>query len=219
MVLLSCALAAPLSPAFPVASVPFTAPRPEAFIPAGWALAGVSGAEERARSLAPGGTDTGDLMGDGRPDRVMVLEPASRVGAGAVAACAGCQADNWPRAVVVLEASGGGWLKLGVAGWGDATTSARIEAGQLVITSGRAVRGSEELRLAKYAVAGGRLTAVWTEALLSGPAEDFGEPVSERVREDWKLHERIVERGTPLTFHHKEPFSGERALEQAPPSR
>lgn len=219
MLLLSCAFAAPLTPAFPAASVPFTAPTPEAFIPVGWALAGVSGAEGRARSLGPAGAESGDLTGDGRPDRVLVLEPANRVGGGAVPACISCEADNWPRAVVVIESSGTGWLRLGVAAWGDASTSARIDGGQLVVTWGRSSGWSEDLRLAKYALSGGRLTTVWAERATSGPAEDFGEPVSERVREDWKLHERVVERGTPPTFHHKESFSGQRALEEAPTSR
>jgi hypothetical protein len=219
MLLLSAALAAPLTPAFPVASVPFTAPTPEAFIPVGWALAGVSGAEAAPRGLSAGGSDVGDLNGDGRPDRVLVVEPASRTGAGAMPACDTCTADNWPRAVLVLEASGTGWLRLGVAAWGDASMSARIEEARLSLTWGRVWSDGEDLRLARYTLVGGKLTTTWSERSLSAPAEDFGEPVRERVREDWKLHERVVERGTPLSFHHKEAFSGERALEESPTAR
>ncbi len=203
--------------AFPMELVPLTAPTPENFIPPGWALAGLSGAEARPLTLAAGGTIGSDLTGDGVADRVLVLEPTNRVGAGAVvvAECTSCEAQNWPRTIMVLEAVGGGWMRLGVATWGDASATARIVDGGLVVTGGRSSGSSEALHALYYRVQKGTVQlnkAVHTRSEFS---ED--EPKFQRITEDWITHERVVERGDPPSFERKETFTGSRTL--ATPSR
>jgi hypothetical protein len=189
-----------------------TAPTPEAFVPVGWSLAGVSGAEARPAGLAVGGEPQGDLTGDGKADRVLILEPSSRVGAGATAACDSCEADNWPRAVVVLESVGAGWMRLGVASWGDASLAARVVAGELVVTWGRSTGEGEALHLARYAASKGRLQLVGTVRTTREVTFDDA-PRVERVSEDWRVHERVFERGEPLRFDRKESFTGARTFE------
>ncbi len=190
MLVLALATAAP--PAFPVSSVPLTAPTPEAFLPPGWALVDF---------------EVGDLTGDGVPDHVFLLEPE----------CASCEADKGARALLVIESFGSGWMRVGVADWGDASMAARVDSGQLVVTTGRTSTQSERSEVAKFVLERGRFQLVWR--VVSSREEGIDGPIAERITEDWKLHERVVERGTPLSFHHKETFTGSRSLEETPSGR
>lgn len=218
MILLVVAAFAGPGPSFPAASVPMTAPRPEAFVPAGWAIAGDSGAGAQGRELWPAGAEEGDLTGDGRADRVLVLEPADKVGRVARPGCTDCPGEDWTRAVVVLEAYGTGWMRLAVVEWGDASLTARIDAGRLVVTLDR--RGDEGARAEAlvYQLDSPKFLLQRRIVDRSTPSFDEEGTVHERVTEDWVAHLRIIERGTPLTEDRRQKFSGARTLEAGPPS-
>lgn len=215
--LLSVALAGP-GPEFPVAAVPMTAPRPESFIPSGWALAGDSGAGAAGLELWPGGAAEGDLTGDGVADRVLVLEPADKVGRRARPGCPECEGEDWTRAVVVLEAFGTAWMRLAVVGWGDASILARIDGGRLVVSRAAEVERGRRAEVLVYRLERPRFALV--ERRVDTQVTTFDEEGSAhtRVTEDWVAHLRIIEKGTPLGEDRRQKFTGTATLEGGPPT-
>lgn len=201
---------------FPFSLVPMTAPTPEDFVPPGWAIAGDSGTTQRPALLAPNGAADGDLTGDGIPDRVLVLEPAARVGVSAVATCEACEPLSWTRAIVVVEAVGAGWVQLAAAGWGDASTTARIHEGRLVVTSGVSGGKSRNAELLRYRL-DGRLLRL-EHRVFEFDAFTFDDVSAfERVTEDWAAHLRIIEKGDPPAEDGRQKFTGERLFAEGSP--
>lgn len=218
LVLVLCAHAGP-GPAFPSTAVPMTAPRPEAFVPAGWALAGDSGASALGVEVWPAGAAEGDLTGDGVADRVLVLEPADKVGKVARPGCVECEGEDWTRVIVVLEAFGTAWMRVAVADWGDASLSARIDQGRLVVTT--AARSDDGTRAEALVYRLDSPKFLLENRVLDVRTSTFDDEgyTRERVTEDWVAHLRVVEKGTPLAEDVRQKFTGARTLEAGPPPR
>ncbi len=201
---------------FPFDLVPMTAPTPEDFVPPGWAIAGDSGITAKPAFLAPNGSASGDLTGDGVADRVLVLEPAARVEASAVATCESCEPPSWTRAIVVVEAVGTGWVQLAVAGWGDPSTTARIHDGRLVVTSGVSGGKSRNAELLRYRL-DGRVFRL-EHRVFEFDAFSFDDiSAFERVTEDWVAHLRIIEKGEPPSEAGRQKFAGDRSFAEGSP--
>lgn len=217
LALVFAAFAGP-GPAFPSTAVPMTAPRPESFVPAGWALAGDSGAGALGVELAPAGAATGDLTGDGVADRVLVLEPADKVGKKARPGCAECEGEDWTRAVVVLEAFGTAWMRLAVFDWGDASTHARIDQGTLVVSTDARSDGGTRAEVLVYRLDHPKFLLVRRVVdTVTSTFDDEGF-ARRRVTEDWVQHLRIIEKGSPLAEDARQKFTGARTLEAGPPT-
>lgn len=155
---------------------------------------------------------TGDLDGDGKDDRVLVLEPAV-IEHVLPDDCIACQKPSWPRALVVLGAQETGWRLLGVADWGRASMEARIDRGRLLVTVGTyggwSVRAQELL----YRLEGGRFRLIGREVTVSEFCEG-SEGCGEHVSENWLTHKVIVRRGEKTETSR---ISGVRWLEDGPP--